>query len=284
MPLRDQSKYEIVVKGEPKEVTEIRKHILHAFGDLEFVDEGHKYFLHGEELPSVSSIASRFESEFDTVAKATAYAEKNGQTPEYWMDQWKFTNLKATTTGTQVHGYAESLAWMYMAHPENIVDDQKYKYVEDKNWLIPTRPKEESALKFWKEFPKNTYVVLPETKVFNIGNTLKYAGTFDLLVYYKNPKDDSKSGLVIMDWKTNSSIYKEFSRMKQKMLAEPFQNLFDEPYGGYSIQLSLYILALEKIGMNVLGGRIIWLKDDGTYEIVSVPYLKEPFHLIDKTI
>lgn len=284
MPLRDQSKYEIVVPGEPKEVTEIRKHILHAFGDLEFVDEGHKYFLHGEELPSVSSIASRFESEFDTVAKATAYAEKNGQTPEYWMDQWKFTNLKATTTGTQVHGYAESLAWMYMAHPENIVDDQKYKYVEDKNWLIPTRPKEESALKFWKEFPKNTYVVLPETKVFNIGNTLKYAGTFDLLVYYKNPKDDSKSGLVIMDWKTNSSIYKEFSRMKQKMLAEPFQNLFDEPYGGYSIQLSLYILALEKIGMNVLGGRIIWLKDDGTYEIVSVPYLKEPFHLIDKTI
>jgi hypothetical protein len=284
MPLRDQSKYEIVVPGEPKEVTEIRKHILHAFGDLEFVEEGHKYFLHGEELPSVSSVASRFESEFDTVAKATAYAEKNGQTPEYWIDQWKLTNLKATTTGTQVHGYAESLAWMYMGHPENIVDDQKYKYVEDKNWLIPTRPKEESALKFWKEFPKNTYVVLPETKVFNIGNTLKYAGTFDLLVYYKNPKDDSKSGLVIMDWKTNSSIYKEFSRMKQKMLSEPFQNLFDEPYGGYSIQLSLYILALEKIGLNVLGGRIIWLKDDGTYEIVSVPYLKEPFHTIDKSI
>jgi len=275
MPLRDQSKYEIVVPGEPKEVTEIRKHILDAFGDLEFVDEGHKYFLHGRELTPVSTIVSRFESEFDTVAKATAYAEKNGNTPEYWMDQWKFTNLKATVTGTQVHSYAESLAWIHMMHPENITEDNKYKYIKDKNWLIPTRPKEESALKFWQNFPQDMWVVLPETKLYSGINPDKpkfkedFGGTMDLLMYYKNPNDDSKSGLVLGDWKTNGNLYKEFSRATKKMMFPPFQEYFEENLSAYTIQLSCYQIPLEDLGYKVLGRRIIWLKDDG-YEVISV--------------
>ena len=125
MPLRDQEKYNIKVIGEPSEVTEIRKKILESFNGLEFVDEGHKYFLNGEELISVSVLAGRFESEFDTVEKARSYAIKNGETPEYWMDKWRFTNLKATVTGTQVHSYAESLAWLHIGHPENITEDNK---------------------------------------------------------------------------------------------------------------------------------------------------------------
>ena len=276
MPLRNQEKYLVHVENEPPEVYEIRKKILETFDGLEFVDEGHKYFLNGEELCSVSSIAGRFESEFDTVAKATAYAEKNGMTPEYWIDEWRFTNLKATTTGTQVHSYAESLSWLHMGHPENITEDNKYKYIPDKNWLIPTRPKEESALKFWKEFPENMYVVLPETRVYSSPNPNlprfkeNYAGTFDLLVYFKHPTDDSKSGLIIMDWKTNGDIYKDYARMKHKMMAEPFDDLFDESYGAYTIQLSCYQIPLEDIGLKVLGRRIIWLKDDGSYEIVKV--------------
>lgn len=207
MPLRDQDKYRISVKGEPQEVSDIRNKILDTFDGLEFVEEGHKYFLHGEELCSVSSIAGRYESEFDTVTKARNYAMKNGETPEYWIDQWRFTNLKATVTGTQVHGYAEGLAWIQIGHPENIPEDQKYKYIEDKGWLIPTRHKEEAALKFWKEFPYNMHVVLPETRVFSSANPdlprfrENYAGTFDLLVYYKHPTDDTKSGLIVMDWK-----------------------------------------------------------------------------------
>lgn len=281
MPLRDQSHYDIKVKGEPKEVTEIRKKILSAFDGLEFIDEGHKYYLNGIELTSVSNIAAMFESEFNTEEKAIAYAEKNGETPEYWIDKWKFTNLKATVTGSQVHSYGESLAWLHMGHPENITDDNKYKYIKDKNWLIPTRPKEESALKFWEEFPENTYVVLPETRIYNIGNLIKYAGTFDLLVYYKHPIDNSKSGLIVMDWKTNKDIYKDFSRTHNKMLKKPFDNLFDEPFGGYTIQLNLYTLALEKIGLKVIGRRIIWLKDDGTYEIIPVESQRDRFKQLD---
>ena len=170
MPKRDESRYNIVVPGEPEEVTKIREKILTSFQGLEFVDEGHRYFLNGEELCSVSSIAGRYEHEFDEVAQSIRYAEKHGETPEYWRDQWRFTNLKATITGTQVHSYAESLAWLNLGCPDNITDDNKYKYIADKNWLIPTRHKEEAALKFWKEFPENMYVVLPETRVYSSPN------------------------------------------------------------------------------------------------------------------
>lgn len=288
MPLRNQDTYNIKVKGEPKEVTDIRKKILETFDGLTFVDEGHKYFLGDEELLSVSSVVSEYELEFDAESKAIAYAEKHGETPEYWLDEWKFNNLKATTTGTQVHSYSESLAWLNLGHPENITEDNKYKYIEDKCWLIPTRPKEEASLSFWNKFGKedlsNLYVVLPETRVFNVGKNLKYAGTFDLLVYYDNPKDKSKSGLIVFDYKTNANLYKDYSRVHHVMMKQPFDKLFNEPFGGYSVQLSLYTMALEKIGLNVIGRRLIWLKDDCTYEIIKTEYLKNELLSIDNTL
>ena len=285
MPLRNQDKYLVKVEGEPKEVTEIRKKILDVFDGLEFIEDGHKYFLNGIELESVSNVAHQFEEEFDSEAKAEAYAEKHGETKEYWLDQWRYTNLKATISGTLTHSAAESMAWIYMGHPENITDDNKCKYIPDKNWLIPISPKEESALKFWEEFKnKNMYVVLPETRIYNIGNVFKYAGTFDLLVYFKHPTDVSKSGLMIMDYKTNKDIYKDYSRMTNKMMYYPFNDLYAEPFGVYAIQLSLYALALEKIGLKIIGERLIWLKEDCTYEIIKVPYLKKEFRLIDKDI
>lgn len=284
MPLRDESKYNIKVEGEPVEVTEARKKILDTFSDVEFQEEGHKYFLHGVELSSVSAVAQQYEEEFDTETKAEAYAEKHGMTKEYWMDQWKYINLKATVTGTQVHSFAESLSWLKMGHPENITDDNKYKYIEDKNWLIPTRPKENSAVNFFENFPQNLHLVLPETRIYNVGEKIKYAGTFDLLTYYDNPEGKDKSGFIIMDWKTNADIYKEFSRTNGKMLFWPFTNLYQEPFGIYTLQLNLYSMALENIGIPVIGKRIIWLKDDETYEIIKVDDVQDLFKKVDPSI
>lgn len=197
----------LVVNGEPKEVTDIRNKILTEFKDLTFIEEGHKYFLNGQQLPSVSEVTHGFcQYPFDTEEQAARYAEKHGETPQHWIDEWRFTNLKATTSGTLVHEYGESLGWLRNGHPELITESCKTKYVKDKNWLIPTRPKEESALKFFNELNPNLHFVLAETKVYsnkseisNVSNP--FCGTFDLLMYYKDPKDDSKSGLVVLDWK-----------------------------------------------------------------------------------
>lgn len=269
----------LIIEGEPREVTNIRTKILTEFKDLKFIEDGHKYMLNGEQLPSVSEITHKFCAyPFDEEAQAIAYAEKHGETPQYWMDEWKFKNLKATTSGTLVHAYGESLAWVKNGHAELITEDNKCKYIKDKNWLIPTRPKEEAVLNFWNDVfaDENTFFVLAETKVYSGRNkeltNLKqdYAGTFDLLWYYRHPKDDSKSGLIILDYKTNASLSSDYNRAFNKCLLPPFDDLIDESISYYSLQLSAYQIPLEDIGLKVIGRRIIWLKDDGTYELIPI--------------
>ena len=266
----------IKIKGEPPEVTEIRNKILNSFNELKFVEEGHKYFLRGEELQSVSSITHMFADEFNTEEQAIKYALKHGETPEYWKDQWQYNSLKATTTGTLVHSFGESMAWVHFGLPNLITEDCKSKYYKDKNWLLPTRKKEEAIIKFFSDMSKDLHLVLTETKVYSSVNPdlpkfkTNYAGTFDLLMYYKHPKDDSKSGLVLMDYKTNKELYKNYSRENNKCLHYPFNDLYDESFGLYTIQQSCYQIPLEDIGLNVIGRRLIWLKDDGTYELVKL--------------
>lgn len=266
----------IIVPNEPSEVTEIRNRILEEFKDLVFEEEPHKYFIGGKELPSVSHVTHKFLVPFDSDKVAERYAEKNGMTKEYWLDQWKFNNLKATTKGTLVHAYGESLGWLRNGHPEKITDDNKCKYIKEKNWLIPTRKKEEAVLKFYDELNENLHFVLAETKVYTGKNkkltNLKqdYAGTFDILFYYKDPNSEEKNGLVIMDFKTNTDLYNDYNRNNGVMMYAPFTDMFSESFGGYTLQLSAYQLPLEDIGLKVIARRIIWLKDDGTYEMIPV--------------
>jgi hypothetical protein len=266
----------IVVPNEPSEVTEIRNKILNEFKDLKFEEGPHKYYLNGVELPSVSHVTHQFSVPFDSDGVAERYAEKNGMTKEYWLDQWKFNNLKATTTGSLVHEHGESLGWLKNGHPELITESCKTKYIEEKGWLIPTRPKEEAINKFYDELNENLHFVLAETKVYTGKNkettNLKqdYAGTFDLLMYYKDPNNSEKNGLVIMDYKTNKDLYNDYNRNNGVMMYAPFTDMYSESFGNYTLQLSCYQMPLEDIGLKVIARRIIWLKDDGTYELIPV--------------
>ena len=268
----------IKVDGEPKEVTKIRSKILKEFNDLVFVEDGHIYFLNGEQLPSVSEVTHGFcANPFNDVEQAEKYAESHGETAEYWLDKWKFTNLKATTSGTLVHEYGESLGWLRNGHPELITESCKPKYIKDKGWLIPTRAKEEAVLKFYDELNENLHFVLAETKVYTGKNkqltNLKqdYCGTFDILFYYKDPNNDENSGLCIFDFKTNKELKKDFSREYGRFLLPPFGEMWEEPLSYYTLQLNCYQLPLEDIGMKVIARRIVWLKDDGDYELIPLP-------------
>ena len=150
--------------------------------------------------------------------------------------------------------------------------------MKEKNWLIPTRPKEEAVLKFYNELNPNLHFVLAETKVYSNKSEVSevkkpFCGTFDLLMYYDNPNDKSKSGLVVLDWKTNKELKKDFSREHEKMLLPPFSNYFEEPLSYYTLQLNLYSLCLAGIGLPPIAARVIWLKDDGTYELIPINLL-----------
>lgn len=270
------AKKTIHINGEPKEVYEIRKKILDSFGDLVFIDEGHKYYLNGVEIPSVTNVVKQFEHEEDWDLIAERYALKHGETAEYWQDKWKYNNLRATTTGTLVHEFGESMAWLKNGHPELITQSCRSKYVSDKGWLIPTRGKEEAIVKFWNDVPDCYHFILAETKVYSNKNPefqtkQQYCGTFDWNMYYKHPVDDSKSGIIIFDYKTNRDIANDYARANGKYLTAPFGDMVEEPLSVYTLQLSAYQIPLEDIGLRVIGRKIIWLKDDGTYEKIDLP-------------
>jgi hypothetical protein len=274
------SEYDVVIECEPKIVTDIRHKILETFKDLIFVEEGHHYYLNGTEIPSVSNVIHQFEPEFDADAKAASHALKHGETKEYWLDKWKFNNLRATTTGTLVHEFGESLGWLKNGHEELMTDSCRPKFYKPKNWLIPTRPKEEAIIQFMEDLPSSYHLVLNEAKVYSGLNAdpsknpkNRYCGTFDMLYYFQHPTDDTKSGLVIFDYKTNADIEKTFSRSQGVFLFEPFSHMYAEPKSLYTLQLSAYQIPLEDIFPNIpiLDRKLIWLKDDGTYEKITLP-------------
>ena len=269
-----------IIKGEPHIVTETREKILKAFEDLEFYEEGHKYLLHGQEITlSVSGVGHRFIREpFNEKLQAARYAQKHGKTAEYWIKQWKCNSFRATTLGTKTHAYGESLGYLRAGHPELICPMIRPQYNETYNYLAPIHPKEEAVLKFMDELPGSYHLVLNETKVYSGKNpdtnkNLKelICGTFDMLYYYDGDGNPSKAGFMILDYKTNASLYSDYNRKFSKTLLPPFSNMIEEDLSLYTIQLSLYALMLEDIGISIIDRKIVWLTNEGTYEVISVP-------------
>ena len=267
------------IQGEPQIARDARKLILESFVDLEFYEDGHKYLLHDKELHSVSGIGHRFiETPFDEQAQAIAYAEKHGATPDFWIKQWRCNSFRAAVLGTKSHEFGESLGYLHAGHPEMIRDSVRSQYLAEYSYLATIHPKEETVELFMKELPSSYHLVLNEAKVYSGKNpdaskNLKeqICGTFDMLYWYDGDGDSEKAGFVILDYKTNKNLYNEYNRKHRKTLLPPFGNLFEEDYGLYVIQLNLYALMLEDIGLPVIARKIVWLKDDGTYDIIDTP-------------
>lgn len=267
------------IDGEPQVVTDARRAILSAFEDLEFFEDGHIYRLHGMEIDqSVSGVAKRFIREpFDEPAQAARYAMKHGQTAEYWIRQWRCNAFRATTLGTKTHEFGESLGYLRAGHPELIRSSIKAQYNDQYGYLAPIHPKEEAVVKFMDDMPSCYHLVLNEAKVYSGKNpdparNLKelICGTFDMLYYYDGEGDPSRAGFMIFDYKTNGCLTSDYNRKYRKMLLPPFADLTEEDLSLYTIQLSLYALMLEDIGIPVIARRIVWLNEEG-YEIIRVP-------------
>jgi hypothetical protein len=259
------------INGEPTVVTDIRYKILNKFKDLKFYEDTHVYTLNGITYPSVTTMLGKYMQPFDIDTVAEKYAEKNGETSDYWKKEWKFKNLIATTTGTQCHAYGEGLGYVMNGHPELIPQDKKYQYNKENNWLIPTRPQESAMLKFYKELNPNLHFVLAEAKMYTECLKTNLAGTADILFYYEDPTG-KHSGLCVFDWKTNQELKKSYSRDRGIMMLHPFEYLWNEPLSEYILQLNVYSIPLEDLlGCKVIAKRIVWVKTDGTYEIVPLP-------------
>lgn len=275
------------IAGEPAIAAKARKTILDAFAYLEFIEEGHKYFIGEKEVTvSVSGVGHRFIREpFDEQYQAARYASKHGETAEYWIRQWRCNSFRATTLGTKTHEFGESLGYFRAGHPEFIRPMILPQYNKEYNFLAPIHPKEEAIVQFMNDMPDSYHLVLNEAMVYSGKNPIAernitelICGTFDMLYYYDGDGDDSRAGFVILDYKTNAHLKSDFNRKFNKTLLSPFDYMIEEDLSLYTIQLSLYALMLEDIGIKVIDRKIVWLtNEEGEkgYEIISVPDVSE---------
>lgn len=256
----------------------VRDKITNAFDKLVFVEKGHKYYLDNKEMISVSNITHKFQEPFDSVKLATETYERNfnNMNSKYYqmsvkeiMDSWKKISNDSCSHGTEIHSFGENAFYFMIGDYDKITPDFKERITSDGGFKSIS-PKEDAIVKFYEDIPKCIIPIMTETKVFAEYGNSGYAGTFDILFYYDaelDNKSDKYSGLIIMDYKTNKDLFKNF---KEKKLLSPFNYMLDMPLSLYKLQLSLYENALYKIGMTIVGRRIIWLKPDGVYEKFNI--------------
>ena len=251
---------------------EMRDKIKEEFKGLTFIEEGHKYFLGDKQFTCVSDVTHLFKRKFDSRAKSIEMHEKYkndptskyyGMTPEEIEKSWKENSARACEHGSERHEFGESCYWYMTRQYDKILPAFKDRLTEDGGFKA-IYPKEEATVKFWEDLPVCFVPIAVENITYN--KKLNYSGTFDMLFYYDaelDGKDPKYSGFVIFDYKTNKDLYKNY---KGETLLPPFEELLDQSFNVYKLQLSLYEMNLNQLDFNVIARRLIWLLPDGTYE------------------
>jgi len=252
----------------------MRTYLVDTFNELIFKEDTHQYFIHGNELKSVSNVTHMFKPKFDSKTKAIETAKRNFNNPrsKYYkmtsdqiLESWNTIRDNACDSGTNVHEFGESCFWYMIGKQENIYPEFRGRLKDD--GFHSESEKEDAVVKFWIDLPKCFIPIAVENKICR--EDLGYAGTFDMLFYYDAEiigNSPDKSGFLIFDYKTNKDLYKNFGG---ETMLFPFSNMLNNPLNGYKLQLSLYQLALEPVGYKVIGRRIIWLHENGDYEKIS---------------
>ena len=226
---------------------------------LEFDAEKHRYFLYGKELTGVSSIVEHF-APFDTEAKA-AQCAVNPKHPLYGKDPkeivaiWEQKRDAAADAGTKVHAFAEA-CFLYMCGREDEIEPT-YRVRITPNGFLAAEAKEISVAKWWASQDWARYVPVAK-EVRLVDPTMGYAGTFDLLLY-----DLMEEAFVLKDYKTNEDL----NRWYGDMLLAPLNMLKANDIGKYTVQQTLYTLALRGIGFDVRRSELVWLRENDFQDV-----------------
>lgn len=270
----------ILKRGKWKNISNLEKYnnmrdlIKQSYDGLVFVNDGHRYYYNGKQLESVSNVTQLFTPVFDSNTKSRETYEKYYDDPnskyyhmtqEQILEQWTTIKDTACDNGTNVHEFGESCFYFMTHQDDKILPSFKDRLIGDEFHSI--EPKEDAVVKFWTDLPVCFIPIASENQVCR--EDLGYSGTFDLLFYYDaelDGKHEDKSGFIIVDYKTNKNLYRNY---RGERMLPPFDMLLNCSYNKYQLQLSLYQLALEILNLKIIGRLIIWLNGNGEYKKLS---------------
>ena len=268
---------------EPAEISDVRKSIKERFKKLEFVEEGHHYYLHkddgtSKEMNSVSLICHLFEPHvgWDEILKRKA--AKLGMSEDNLRREWRENNITSTSNGSLTHLFAEAYMYFFIGDIDSMPDVIRRMQYED-GYLIPYGNKQKAIAKYYEDLYSvdNFYAIMPEAQIYIDSDDNKYgirddiSGTFDALFGFYDKKGKLK--LSIRDWKTNKSLENDYNQSFGNTLLYPFDKpeFINEPKSIYTLQLSLYQLGIQQLDYDVADRKLLWLTDDGDYHKIDVP-------------
>lgn len=212
------------------------KFLKEFFSKLHFEEKEHKYFVEGVPLEkSVSGVIKDFVEYVDFTKKAEEIDLRKGLPLGTTKKLWDLKANLSCAKGNKAHFFGETYAFH--------------------RGLGPTDGYEEAIASFWKDLPPHIEVVCTELQMYHLKHLI--GGTADIILY-----DTINKTYIIGDYKTNEDLFKNF---KGKTLLAPFNDKLDCNFSKYTLQLSLYQIMLEQVGVKVSNRVLIHIKPDGSY-------------------
>lgn len=246
-----------------KYLQEVRNKIQTVSSEIIFDEKEHRYFYENKECCPCSYICEMFEEhqDFDKVAQRNA--SKIGVNWKWLRNTWKVKSEIATTSGTFNHQYAEDFVHFLWGEEDKISSLKDFCYIN--GYWYPVSPKQVAIYKYF-------YDMLTEGEIpFAVEIKLIWkehliTGTFDLLVF-----STKYNCIKIRDYKTNAVLTKDY----KKPMFSPFEKFNVEPLSHYTIQQNIYSIMLQEIGIENKGKELVWLKDNESYQLISLEDIEE---------
>ena len=223
----------------------LRDYVKSYFTGLVFDEEKHKYTYNDKEMKAVSYVIKDFTEPFKERESAERVALKRGVCVDDILKEWEEIRVNACNEGTNAHLFGE-------------------QYAFDKT-LKPKTGLDLAIKKFWDSMPDYMIPFIMELQMFH--KKIDIAGTADILMY-----DKKNEVFHLLDYKTNIDLFKNF---KDKRLLYPFNDLQDNPFNKYTIQLNIYQLMFEQCGLKIDKRIIIHITREGQYKTYRVPDIRE---------
>lgn len=241
---------------------------LSKFKNFRFFPEDHHYECNGRRVGiSVTSLIGQYENEFKQQEMAERVANRDGKTVNEVLAEWKYKSDFACEKGTTCHEFAQSLWSGLKWQPMYFDGSEEYTQA-----VVKIQKQAQSFKKDyedWLEHLQDEFVIGSEE--YDIASAIDHLFINKLT-----------SGLVLVDYKTNSYLSGYNKKAYKKAMKVPLRHLNDDALNHYYIQLSIYKYLIEKhTKLTVYEMFIVYFSENiDDYEIIEIPYMKKEVELI----
>ena len=239
---------------------------------IKFCPEPHSYNIDASPAPSVSTVISKFFSEFDS---------------PYWSRKKAIDFLTAEgveLTESKIQRVANQIAEGWEKRGKVARDKGTYLHKQIEKYYLGEQYEETEEFHLFNKFVSKHEDIIPyrsEWRVFD--EEYNIAGTIDLI-------SKNNVGYDIYDWKRSKKVVDRFGKIMDdcwgKVGIGELKDIGDTSYNKYCLQQSLYKFILEK-NYNLSISRmflVVLYPEYDKYHKVEVPYLEESAEYILNTL